>query len=170
MKKTKHLTFCAILSALSIVVLLLGGISQILDLTAVVACAIIIFIVHSELKYSSLLVYITVSLLAFLILGTPTVAVEYVVFAIYPILKPLFEKAGKILGALIKYAFMIISSATLTLLFRYVLMAGDVWYIDLIFGIGLAVCYIIFDVALSRFAVYYKYKLRHQLRIDKFFH
>jgi len=158
------------MSALSIVVLLLGGISQVLDLTAVVACAIIIFIVHSELKYSALLVYATTSLLAFLLLGTPTVAVEYIIFAIYPILKPIFEKAGKIFGAVIKYAFMILSSATLALLFRYVLMAGDVWYIDLIFGIGLAVCYAIFDIALARFDLYYRYKLRHQLRIDKFFH
>ena len=158
------------MSAISIVVLLLGGISQILDLTAVVACAIIIFIVHAELKYSSLLVYFAVSLLAFLLLGTPNIVIEYIIFAIYPILKPIFERAGKIFGAIIKYAFMIISSATLMLLFRYVFMTGDVWYIDLIFGIGLAVCYAIFDVALSRFKVYYRYKLRHQLKIDKFFH
>lgn len=158
------------MSALSIVVLLLGGISQILDLTAVVACAIIIFIVHAELKYSALLVYATTSLLAFLLLGLPTIATEYLIFAIYPVLKPLFEKTGKIFGSIIKYAFMIISSATLTLLFRFVFMTGDVWYIDLAFGVGLAICYVIFDIALARFNVYYRYKLRHQLRIDRFFH
>ena len=169
MKKTKHLTFCALMVAISIVILLLGGVTQVLDLTAVVACAMIIFVVFEELKYSALLVYGATAVLTFFLLAKKEVAVEYVIFAIYPVLKPLFEKAGKVFVTLIKLFFMAAMSVGMTLLFRYVFMSADVWYIDLIFCVGLIVCYYIFDIALNRFKLYYHCKLRHQLRIDRFF-
>ncbi len=170
MKKTKHLTFCALMVAISIVILLLGGITQILDLTAVVICAIIIFVVFEELRYSALLVYGATAVLTFFLLAKKEIAVEYVIFAIYPILKPLFEKAGKALGAVIKFIFMSAMSVALTLLFRYVFMSADIWYMDLVFCIGLIACYFLFDIAINRFRPYYHFKLRHQLRIDRFFH
>ncbi len=158
------------MAAVSFIVLLLGGASQVLDLTAVVVCAMIIFVVHTELRYSSLLTYAVAATLAFLILPNKEIAVEYLIFAVYPILKPIFEKAGKFFGKILKIAFMVASSAALTLLFRYVFMTGDVWYIDVAFGVTLVACYMFFDIALTRFDVYYRFKLRHQLRIDRFFH
>lgn len=158
------------MSALGAVTLLLGGITRILDLTAVVICAIIVFVVFYELKYSAIAVYLVTAVLAFVLPIEKTIAVEYLIFAIYPVLKPLFEKAGKLFGTIIKLVFMIISSASLVLIFRFVFMMVDVWYIDLIFAIGLVACYFLFDIALTRFKLYYCYKLRHQLRIDKFFH
>lgn len=157
------------MSALGVVTLLLGGITRILDLTAVVICAIVIFVVFSELRYSALIVYAVTAVLAFVLPIEKTIAVEYLIFAIYPVLKPLFEKAGKLFGTVIKLVFMIISSVSLVLIFRFVFMMVDMWYIDLIFGIGLVACYFLFDIALTRFNVYYRYKLRHQLRIDRFF-
>ncbi|MBO5439211.1 MAG: hypothetical protein J6A53_00980 [Clostridia bacterium] len=170
MKKTKHLTFCALMSALGAIALLLGGITRVLDLTAVVIGAMIIFVVFTELKYSALAVYAVTALLAFILPIEKTVAVEYLIFAIYPILKPLFERAGRVFGLAIKLIFMIISSASLVLIFRFVFMMVDLWYIDLIFAIGLVACYFLFDVALTRFKLYYQFKLRHQLKIDRFFH
>jgi len=169
MKKTKQITFCALMSALGAVSLLLGGITRVLDLTAVVICAILIFVVFSELKYQALIVYFVTATLAFVLPIEKTVAVEYLIFAIYPILKPLFEKAGKIFGTIIKLAFMISSSLALVLIFRFVFMMVDIWYIDLAFGIGLVLAYFLFDIALTRFKLYYFYKLRKQLRIDRFF-
>ncbi len=158
------------MSALGAVALLLGGITRILDLTAVVICAMIIFVVFAELKYSAIIVYAVTAVLAFILPIEKTIAVEYLIFAIYPVLKPLFEKAGKLFGTIIKLAFMIISSLALALIFRFVFLMVDVWYIDLIFGVGLVACYFLFDIALTRFDIYYRYKLRHQLRIDRFFH
>lgn len=158
------------MSALGAVVLLLGGITQVLDLTAVVICTIIIFVVFSELKYNAIIVYAVTGLLAFVLPINIAVAIEYLIFAIYPVLKPLFEKAGKVLSVIIKLIFMVISSASLVLIFRFVLGMVDVWYIDIAFGIGLVAVYYLFDVALTRFNIYYCNKLRHQLRIDRFFH
>ena len=54
--------------AVSIIILLLGGITQVVDLTAVVICAMIVFVVQEELKHSSLLVYAATAILAFTLL------------------------------------------------------------------------------------------------------
>ncbi len=157
------------MSALSVVVLLLGGASQILDLTAAVITAMIIFVVHAELKNTAWLVYAATSLIALFLLGNIQIAIEYIIFAAYPILKPIFEKAGKLFGNIIKYIFMALSSISLTLLFRYVFLLGNVWYWDVAFCVGLFVCYILFDIALGRFKIYYFYKLRAQLKLNRFF-
>lgn len=169
MKKTKHLTFCGLMVAMSIIILLLGGITQVVDLTAVVICAMIIFVVHEELKYNSLLVYVATAVLTFTLLSRKEIGVEYVIFAIYPIIKPIFEKTGKFLSTLIKIIFMTSMSVSLTLLFRYVFLTGDMWYMDLIFCVGLIGCYFLFDIALTRFKPYYHFRLRRKLRLDKFF-
>ena len=155
--------------AVSTVVLLLGGIMQIVDLTAVVICAMIVFVVYEELKYSALFVYFATALLVFTLLAKKEIGVEYVIFSIYPIVKPIFEKAGKVLSTLIKIIFMTVMSVSLTLLFRYVFLTGDMWYVDMFFCIGLIVCYFLFDVALTRFKPYYHFNLRQKLRIDRFF-
>lgn len=155
--------------AVSIIILLLGGITQVVDLTAVVICAMIVFVVQEELKYSSLLVYAATAILAFTLLPRKEIGIEYLIFAIYPVLKPIFEKTGKFLSPLIKITYMSAASVSLTLLFRYVFITGDMWYMDLIFCVGLIACYFLFDVALTRFKPYYHFRLRQKLRLDKFF-
>lgn len=169
MKKTKYLTFSALMSALGAVALLLGGITRVLDLTAVVIGAMIIYVVYAELKYSAIVVYFVTAILAFIMPIEKTVAVEYLIFAIYPVIKPLFEKTGKVISVILKLVFMTASSVSLVLIFRFVFLMVDMWYFDLAFGVGLVLVYFIFDIALKRFDLYYRYKLRHQLRIDKFF-
>ena len=157
------------MSALSIVMLLLGTITRVLDLTAVIFCLIINYIVFSELKFNVLLVYGVTLILAFLLLPDRSVAVEYAIFALYPLLKPLIEKTGKVLSLVIKLLLMAASSVTLTLLLRFVFLLGDMITVEIIFAVALTVCYFIVDVMLTRFDLYYRYKLRRQLKIDRFF-
>ena len=169
MKKTKQIAFCALMVALSVVFLLLGGITTILDLSAVILSAVVLFIVFEELKYSAILVYLATTLIAFLLPNGLTMAVEYAIFAIYPILKPLFEKTGKVLSWIIKILFMSLSVAGLTLLLNFVLSTPEVWYINLIFALGAIFVYILFDVVLTKFGRIYREKLRSKLKLDKFF-
>lgn len=157
------------MTALSIIILLLGGITRVLDITTVVICAIIIFVIYEELKYGALLVYFATALLAFILLPNKEIGVEYAIFAVYPIIKPLFEKTGKIMSIIIKILFMTIMSVSLTLLFRYIVYPGDMWYVDAAFCVGLIACYYLFDVSLNRFRPYYYFVLRKKLKIDRFF-
>ena len=70
------------MSAVSIVILLLGGITKILDITTVVICAMIIYVVFAELKYGALFVYFATALLTFALLPNKDVGIEYLIFAI----------------------------------------------------------------------------------------
>lgn len=169
MKKSKQIAFCALMIALSVVFLLLGGITSILDLTAVVISAMVLFVVYEELKFAAVLVYLGVTLIAFILPNGLTMAVEYAIFAIYPILKPIFEKAPKVVSIIIKLIFMIASVTTLTLLLNFVLSTPEVWYINLAFGVGAVVFYYLFDLVLTKFGKYYRETLRSKLRLDKFF-
>ena len=157
------------MTAISIVILLLGGITRVLDITTVVICAIIIFAIFEEIKYGALFVYFATAVLVFALLPNKDIGIEYVIFAIYPIIKPLFEKTGKTLCNILKITFMTTMSVVLTLLFRYVFYSGDMWYIDVAFCIGLTICYYLFDISLNRFKPYYHFVLRHKLKIDRFF-
>ena len=157
------------MAALGSIALLLGGITRVLDLTAIIICAMIIFVVYAELGHMGWLVYGVIGMLSFALPIDKTIAVEYIVFAIYPLIKPFFDRIPPIIRVIVKLAFMVASSGAIVLIFRFVFMIKDLWYIDLIFSIGLVAIYFLFDIALTRFNFYYRYKLRSQLRIDKFF-
>lgn len=158
------------MAALSVVFLFLGGLTGVLELTGVVIAAAIIFITYEELKFSALGVYLVTAVVAFFIpfVGT-TVACEYLIFAIYPLLKPFFDKLPKMLRVVIKLVFMAVSFVGLTLLTNFVLGMPEVWYINLIFCVSGTVIYYLFDMFLTRFDFYYRFKLRHKLGLDRFF-
>ncbi len=169
MKKTRQITFCALMSALGAVVLLLGGITRVLDLTAVMVATALVYVAFEETKYFSILVYGVIGGLAFLLPIEISVAVEFLIFGIYPVVKALLERLPKIVAWIFKAIFMSASFVGLTLLLQFVLGYPEVWYINLIFCLAGIIMYVIFDIALTRFDRYYQGKLRRQLRIDKFF-
>ena len=168
-KRTKYIAFCGIFSALGIVALFLGGITRILDLSAVIIATALMLIAFEELKFSALAIYFVTGILAFVLPIDISVAIEYLLFAIYPVFKPYLEKLPRALAWTIKVAYMCISFVGLTLLLQFVLGSPDVWYINVIFCVGGVMSFVLVDVLLSRLSLYYKYKLRGQLKIDRFF-
>ncbi len=169
LKKTKYIAFCGIFSALGIVALFLGGITRILDLSAVIIATALMLIAFEELKFYALAIYFVTGLLAFILPIDTSVAVEYLLFAIYPVFKPYIERLPKVIAFIIKVLYMSLAFVGLTLLLQFVLGSPDVWYINLIFCVGGVISFILVDVLLSRLSLYYKYKLRRQLKIDRFF-
>lgn len=169
MKKTRIITFCALMAALGTVVLLLGGITRVLDLTAVMVATALVYVAYEEARYYSILVYFVIGGLAFLLPIEISVAVEFLIFGIYPVVKSLLEKLPRVVCWILKSIFMTASFVGLTLLLQFVLGYPEVWYINLIFCVAGILMYVLFDVALTRFSRYYQGKLRRQLRIDRFF-
>jgi hypothetical protein len=96
MKKTKVITFCALMSALSVTVLLLGTLLELLDLTAVILTALFILIAREEIGYRSLGIYVTTLCLAVILLPSKPLALEYAVICLYPFVKPFFDKSFNI--------------------------------------------------------------------------
>ena len=169
MKKTKLITFCALMASLGTVVLFLGGITKVLDLTAVMIATALVYVAFEEARYYSSLVYLVISGLALLLPLEMSVKDEFWIFGIYPIVKAIFEKLPNVIAWILKSVFMVFSFVGLTLLLQFVLGYPEVWYINLIFCVAGAIMYVLFDIALTRFSKYYRGKLRHQLRIDRFF-
>ena len=169
MKKSREIAFLGIITALSVVVLLLGRLVEVLDITAVVIASLLLLIANEELKLKSLLVYFATAILSS-IFFFGLIPIEYIVIAIYPILKPLIEKAPRVLTYFIKVIYIILSSAGLVAVMYF--FVGDVAKEPLMIALYVLLfilVIVLFDVLLVKFKRYYFFKLRHMLRLDKFF-
>ena len=112
MRKTNILTLCAVLSALSVALMLLGSVIEVLDLCAVMLasfCTLFIFVRFGG-KYAWMLYGVT----AILLFG-----------GYYPILRAIVAPLGRIPAFLIKLAVFNAALTGLLLLFRYLLVAAD---------------------------------------------
>lgn len=168
MKKAKIVSFCGIMSALSIVFLLLGSLLDIFDVTMVVIASVLLMVVYEEMRYKAFYVYMVTLVLAGLICPNKLIAIEYGLFGIYPILRPLTNKLGKIISLALRVLYALIASAGISLLIHYVFMPLEPLWFVICYYVANVLIFLLFDVCLKRFSTYYYLKLRNQLRIDKF--
>lgn len=168
MKKTKYITFSALMSALSVVILLLGSIIDVLDLTAVLITAVFLLIARHEMGSWALAIYFVTGLIAFLVLPNKLVSIEYAIIAIYPMLKPLIDKQSSIVKWLLKLVYILASALGLVLIMKLFTPDSPLYW-DGIFAITYAVIFFMYDILLFKFSMFYGFKLRNKLRIDKFF-
>jgi len=97
MKKTKKIAIAAILAAFGVVILYLGALIEVIDLSVALLASFLILFCMVELGRSvSLSVYFVTALLSFLLLPNKSPALLYAaVFGYMPITKFLFEKAPR---------------------------------------------------------------------------
>ncbi|MBO5338487.1 MAG: hypothetical protein J6A96_02170 [Clostridia bacterium] len=169
MKKAREIAFLGIITALSVVILFLGRLLEILDISAVIIAALLLLIAYEELKLKSLMVYFATAIISS-VLFFGLVPIEYIVIAIYPVLKPLIEKAPKVLTYFIKAIYILLASAGMVAIMYFFIgdMAKEPLMIALYVLLFILVI-VLFDVLLKKFKLYYRFKLRHMLRLDKFF-
>ena len=172
MKKTRYLAFCSIMAALGVVVMFLGSFIEVFDLTAVIAASVFVFVVSEELGKRAIAVWAVTAVISILILPSKLIAIEYLILGTYPIIKRYFDKLLLPIKHIVKLVYMLVVTVVLIIVIEFVFTGfGDYnnWYFLLLFGALGLVCFIVYDVALSRLARLYRGKLRKQLRIDKFF-
>lgn len=169
MKKTKYIAFSAMMASLGVVILFLGSLIELMDLTAVLIASVCIFVCGYEMGAKAIPVYVVTAIISFLILPSKLVAVEYALFGLYPVLKIFFEKAKKPLAWFFKVLYIVISVCADILLMFFVFMLQDAWYFEVIFFVLGVAAFILYDIVLSRLTLLYKHNLRHRLRIDRFF-
>lgn len=168
MKKTRYLALSAILSALGVVILFMGSVVQVLDLSMAVIASIIIIYAMIELKsYWPYLIYAVTSILSLLLLPDRFVAVVYAGFAgYYPILKFIFEKK---LSRIVEWiAKLTVFNAALTLvifisIYLLHLPADEIKFRWIVYILGNAV-FVIYDLALTNLISFYFFKLKKRLR------
>lgn len=171
MKKSREIAFLGIICALSVVFLLFGSIVGVLDITMAVAASVLLFIANEELGKKSLMVYFATVIISlfFVTVGSVLPSAEYAIFAIYPLLKPAIEKTPRVVSYLLKATYAILASCGTVLIMYFFLPPLGEKYMLLVYLALFIVVIVLFDLMLFRFKRYYQFKLRHQLKIDKFF-
>lgn len=168
MKQTKYITFCALLSALSVVMLLLGSLLGILDLTAVIISSVFLLIAREELGYKAVSIYLVTLVIGIIIPMTFVAAIEYAIIAVYPLLKPFFDKQSVALRWTLKVAYILLASVGIFLVSRFLVAEAPLW-MDILLAVGCLVIFFLYDLLLFRFSMYYGFTLRHKLKLDRFF-
>ncbi|MBQ7789501.1 MAG: hypothetical protein IJ398_07615 [Clostridia bacterium] len=169
MKSTRILTFSALMSALSVVILLLGSLIDIIDMAMAVTASLILVVVHEELKFKSVFVFLVTSVIALFIVPNKLIVAEYALVAFYPIVKAFIEKLPKVLSIILKGLYFVLSSALIVYLFNVLLVVEEMIYMDIAYFVCMMAIFILLEKLIFRFTMYYRFKLRHQLKIDKFF-
>lgn len=165
-KGTRALTLSAVFSALGVVLLALGSLLQVLDLTMAVLASFLVILAVIELRGRyPYLIYAVTAVLGLLLCPVKTAPVVYLCFAgYYPIIKARLEaKLPRVLCWIIK---IVIFNAGLALaLFLSVkiftvLVVPAVWYyflLPLLTGV-----FILYDIALTRVITAYVLRWRQR--------
>ncbi len=166
-EKTRRLAFCALLSALGVVILYLGAVIEMLDLTVAAIAPLLVMLVIVEVGgYWKWLVYLVTGLLALLLLPQKTGAVIYLLCTgFYPIAKQRIEaKLPRWLGILAKLALFNLSALLIFLLIKAFAIQVDIgmaWYFALAL---LEVTFLLYDIVLTRVLTAYLFKWRRRFR------
>lgn len=168
-KTTRRLAVSAVLAALGVVLLLLGSLVQVLDLSmAAIASLLVVFAVIEIGGKYPMLIYAVTSVLSLLLLPVKTAALIYFVFAgYYPILKAALE--GRLTKPVAWTFKAVIFCAAVAI---GLLAAGKLFLMDLSwlfanwwFLLCLLPVFVLYDVALTRLISAYLNKWRARLRL-----
>jgi hypothetical protein len=171
MKKSREIAFLGIISALSVVFLLLGALVEVLDITSAILASLMLLIAYEELRKKAILVYLATSIISFFfVFFSPMPAIEYTIFGLYPLIKPLIDKAPKALSYLLKGVYIIFASlGSVAVMYLLVPSSAERPYMLAIYIAIFAFVIVLFDLLIVRFKKYYQFKLRGILKIDRFF-
>ncbi len=171
-QRTKCLTFCAIISALSITLLLIGSVFEVLDLSlaAIASFGAVLAVIEVGGIYPYL-IWMCTSALSLLILPNKFPALVYLLFAgIYPILKAKFEKHRPFIAWTLKVSLFFAMMLLLYLAVEFVFKLPDTPVsLEIAFFALATVTFVLYDIAMSKIILIYIVKLRKRLGINKFF-
>ena len=178
MKPQKKLTLAAVMSALGVVVMYVGALFQVLDLTSVALAALLVILARIELghPYDWLVYGVTGALTFILMVGVnPLIPVLYLLYVgMYPILKAYIEQLPKALILTVKtvyFAFICLLLVGLLALGARLLgvplfegeAAGyTVYLLIVIYIVAVAVSFV-FDMLLTQLIVLYVRRVRPKI-------
>ncbi len=172
MKKTKKLALAAIFSALGVVILLLGSIITVLDLSAVALASILIMIAVIEVGGAyPYLIWLVTGALSMLLLPDKFGALVYLVFGgVYPIFKAMYERLHPAVSWMLKFSTFNVMLILMILIGSFVMGLTDT---GLAFTLPVfALCnftFFIYDIATTHLITLYLVKLRKTLGLKNFF-
>ena len=171
-QRTKKLTVSAMLCALGVVLMGVGAVIEVLDLsTAALASLLCIYAVIELGGIYPWMLWLGTSILALILLPLKTPALFYTFFlGYYPMLKAILEKKfrGFLCWILKLIAFHVAIGAMVLLAWAFIPalleIEGADWQYPLLYLLSL-VCFFVYDLALTRMITVYLHKLHHRLKI-----
>lgn len=169
-KRTKDLTLCAMLCALGVVLMLLGSVVEVLDLsTAALASLLCIYAVIELGGHYPWMLWLGTSCLSLLLLPIKTPAIFYSLFlGYYPILKAKLESRGGILCRVLKilvfHAGLLLVVAVLWIFLPSMLKSEYGLWIYPVLYVLCFVCFLLYDLALTRLISAYLVHFRTRFR------
>ena len=167
---TKRLTVCAMFAALSVVMLYLGSLVELFDISmAVIASLLCVVAVIEYGKGAPWMIYGATAILSLILIPNKTPAVLYAMFfGFYPILKEKFEKLPRVISWVLKeitfnVALAIAGVATVMLM----LGTNNALINPLIVGIAVIlaeVVFVLYDIAMTRLISFYLINLRRRFK------
>lgn len=167
-EKTKRLAICAMLSALGVVLLYVGSIIEVLDIS--MAALASLFVVFAVIEYGAAAwaIYAVTGILSAILLPHKLPAAMYLLFlGFYPIIKEKIEKLyNKAAQWGIKIAvfnvcllvLIFLTNAVLSLEFR------QIFVFEAVFIILANFTFIIYDIAMTRLISLYMFRLRKKFK------
>ena len=180
-KKLKNLTVGALLAALSVAIIALGGVIEVLDLSvAAIASFICVFSVIELGGVYPWLIFAVSSVLSLMLIPTNLGAWCYVLFfGYYAIIKEKLERLKAPVAWALKMLIGNIAFAILLFGFGTITYGAGLDFVELVnkvfdtnFGIVMVVgvilmveaLFVIYDIALTRIITFYLRKLRHRFK------
>ncbi len=172
MKKAKKTAFSGIMAALSVVILLLGSILDVLDMSVAAIASFVTALVFIELRGNyPWLVYTVTAALSLILLPNKFGVLLYICFfGYYPMLKFLFDSKLKLapVRMLCKFAVFLIGMASMVLL--YVKLFSGVVFADtgknivVLTAVLCAATFFVYDLALGKLIIIYELKWRKYIQ------
>ena len=167
--KTKQLTFCAMFSALGVILLYLGSIIEVVDVSmAVIASLFCVLAVIEYGKGAPWMVFFVTAVLSLLLLPNKSPAVYYAFFfGFYPILKAYFERLDKVRSWIFKEIVFNVCLAVIVVLIKLFFMPS-VGIPFMLYAIAIVLCegvFVLYDIALTRLISLYLFRIRPRLRL-----
>ena len=167
--RTRRLVTCAILSALSVVLLLVGGVSGILDLSALVVAGLCVAFAVIEIDCRwAWLVWAVTAALSLIVLPTKEIAVMYLLGGMYPIAKSSFEQYYPLYSWIFKLSLFNTVQLIFILIAQKILGLSGLGYDFTAASILIGNAgFLLYDFALSVFITFYMVRLRKRIRLPK---
>ncbi len=168
--KAARTALAGMLSALGVVLLFIGAVTGVMDLTGICAASLLSAIAVVELgRGYPYLIWAVTGTVAFILLPDKTVAVGYALFGgIYPMLKLYFERLGRFAEWAAKLGYGAAVLGLMYVLSKFVFgLPDDTLPIMIGLAVGYGVFFVIYDYALSVFMTVYMSRIRPKLTFLK---
>ena len=168
---SKDIALGGVMAALAVVIMCLGGIIPVATYICPMLCALLLAAVLALTgKRIAWTWYAAVSMLSLLLGPDKEAAAVFVFLGYYPMLKALLErKCRRVLCWVCKLLAFHLALGLIVIVawafFPALLQAdGTPWQYPLLYALSL-ICFILYDVALTRFITFYLFKLRRMLKL-----